>query len=68
MKNFKYLTIVNGKELEKSIDIPNHIFNKIYEKYGDSTDDFILSKIKLHQWDFDNSDTHNMIINELEII
>jgi hypothetical protein len=68
MKKFKYLVNINGKELEKSIDIPQNIFDKIHLKYGDSTNDFITSKIELYQWNFDNSETHKKIISELGIV
>lgn len=66
MKEFKYLVKVNEREEERIINIPSHIFDKVSEKYNDSVNDYILSKIMLHQWDFDNIDTHKKIIKEIE--
>ncbi len=67
MKKFKYLVKVDEREEERVINIPLHIFDKISEKYNDSLNDYILSKIRLHQWEFDNLDTHKNIIKSIEL-
>ena len=60
-----YNITVNKTTIQKNIHIPDSLFNRIKEN-TENYNNYINSKIMEYQWEFDNKETYQRIIESIK--